>query len=110
MSESKPWTALDIPLRISDAVVPNQYRAATLAMMLISNPVVGLDGESVWFSSGPVNYSVKGVDMNTIAGKQFIVEFLRFTAAAIAQDLVAQLQAEARRLADVPPPGGADAT
>ena len=110
MGDGREWKEMDVPLRISDAVVPNQYRAAALAMMLISNPVVSPTGESAWFASGPLNYAVKGVDMTTIAGKQFIIEFLRHAAASIAQDLIAQLQAEAQRLADVPPPGGNDAT
>lgn len=113
MSDEKLKTQ-DLPVAVINAVVPNLFREAGVAVMLISLPVPGTENDpkgALHLSNGPMRYSVKGVEMDTVRGKEFAIQLLEYAAAAITGDLVAQLEKTAKGMADeaVPPPEGTDA-
>ena len=101
----------DLPIRVVNAVVPNLFREASVAVVLIAQPIPGTESDpkgALYRSDGPMRYSIKGLDMDTIHGKEFAIQFLGYAAAGITEDLIAQLQAEAEKMANgpVPPPAG----
>lgn len=104
----------DLPTAVVNAVVPNLFREAGVAIMLIAQPIPGTENDpngALYRSNGPMRYSIKGLNMDSVQGKEFAIQFLGYAQAGIIEDLVAQLQAEAERMASqtVPPPEGTDA-
>jgi hypothetical protein len=97
---------------IANAVVPNLFREADVAMMITLQPVAGTEKNKdgpTYHSNGPMKYSVKGIDMDTVQGKEFIIALLGYVASEVALDIVAQLEEIAKKMQEdtpqtVPPP------
>ena len=71
---------------IADATIPNIYRAASVAVVLISDPIPGSEDDPIHDTEGPYLAHVKGITWEDEAERNFLVGFLRHVADVMERD------------------------
>lgn len=67
-------------LAIADATIPNIYKAAKVAVVLISDPVPGSGDDPIHDTHGPYLVHIKGISWDAESERGFVVGFLRYVA------------------------------